>query len=474
MKKIQIIFLTFSLLISGSINAQSPVLVEELSENKKAFYYNVADQYNHNYLKKTYEYISEQDSILLTEEQIYHSTALDETFHNGVSKLYNSKGETVLEHVYMYNKVYKSTTAEYGEDYYMGDKCLQIPLLELKDPDHKASNSKNRMFTEPYMFNQPSGKCFDFNSFDYSFSQQAECTDRTVWWLPNLLVSKDTAYSYSMGIEFEVEFTPQISERTYPYQFILGNSPSGFYYITIDKTGKTALGFKTNETDGYKDILYVSKATKITFGEENRIRIRLLGNGHFYIEINDYSQGETMLKVQNMDEDSDYEVELGSINGISNRLSVYGEMDISRIYLGMFQFVEEGKNLSPFNSMYRSDIKDLTDLFAEKLFQSTAEADILSKDLYLTSFMEKEEGEANELNLACNIEFDLDGDINHKTIWFKYYLDDETNAIKNVTAIVGSEKASWTASEFYDLVLKDSGLEGFAIEQEMISHSNSR
>src|SRR5690606_26236316 len=122
---------------------------------------------------------------------------------------------------------------------------------------------------------------------------------------------------------FDFRLTSQFvnSEKEYPLQIMLGNSPNGFSWIGIDKSGKLTLSYR--DANGFTDVMAIFTSDKVHFDKDNHIRFVQFPDGIFYIALNTYSR-------------LSYDYEEGRIKkipivGLSNRINYYSNITIKKL-----------------------------------------------------------------------------------------------------------------------------------------------
>ncbi|MCB0743363.1 MAG: hypothetical protein KDC67_05625 [Ignavibacteriae bacterium] len=155
--------------------------------------------------------------------------------------------------------------------------------------------------------------------YDTSTSTLKSTNDcRGKFWMGNI-PSLDVTYEFI----FDFRLSPQFvnSEKEYPIQIMLGNSPNGFSWIGIDKSGKLSLSYR--DANGFTDVMAIFTSDKVHFDKDNHIRFVQFPDGIFYIELNTYSR-------------LSYDYEEGRIKklptvGLSNRISYYSNITIKKL-----------------------------------------------------------------------------------------------------------------------------------------------
>lgn len=111
------------------------------------------------------------------------------------------------------------------------------------------------------------------------------------WWFadfsPVRVVKGPPTKAYEFKCTFEI---PQdFSQRKGgPARFLLGNSPSGYWYLYIQPSGKLEVGYK--DKNGYHDKNEVFKSARIKHGKKQRIRFVWFNDGKFYFELDHYKK----------------------------------------------------------------------------------------------------------------------------------------------------------------------------------------
>ncbi len=137
--------------------------------------------------------------------------------------------------------------------------------------------------------------------------------------------SLETAYEFILDFSLTPDY--QDSDKTYPWQAMLGNSPSGFTWLGITKEGQLELS--TRDQEGWTDVLKVFKADKVHFNKENHLRFIQFADGYFYIELNSYSRLSYDLGSKS--------IKQLPIVGLSNRMQFYANIKISRLEMNAIE-----------------------------------------------------------------------------------------------------------------------------------------
>jgi len=93
-------------------------------------------------------------------------------------------------------------------------------------------------------------------------------------------------YPYRFSIKFSM--SDDYKSSTWPLQFMLGNSPSGYAWLGVDITGKLSVSY--SDKDGFHDLLNISKADRVYFDKPNVLEFVWFPSGIFYVRLNTYKE----------------------------------------------------------------------------------------------------------------------------------------------------------------------------------------
>lgn len=292
-----------------------------------------------------------------------------------------------------------------------GEFGYKIPLFYY---EYNPDKSDERELAEADFFNSVQNNCNGkFNSLTGQLITDFDCTSK--WWLPNIQASHDDIYNKISVFEFEVDFKLDSefknSEKTWPVQFLLANSPTGYIYLTIDKEGVLSIGYKHNSKD--IELLIIPVTDKVHLDKNNRIRFVWFGNKNYYVELNDYKK---------MSEDLDEGFQEIPFTGRSNRISYSSSITINKMSLNMINYES---NKFPYYGMLKSDAVYIIEKFINYYNNSSAEKETfkgISSIIY------------NESNNSYHISISLKNkrSAEYSTMYFKFYFDEEHNAIKKI------------------------------------------
>ncbi len=473
MKK-PIVFFSIMMLFVINLVAQKQVYITpQLIDGLRYIVYESNTGNDATHVLKVYK-VTDSDSTLILESRGLFDSNNMKFIKNGKSIAYNEKKEIVENAYYLADYRHEKHPTLSGAGWHTGNYYQSIPLLDYRPPQTKSENHDMRLIAESQMISTAAENCIVYNWLDNSIKKTSDCNEKLTWWLPNLQFSQDDNYTKILGFEFEMSFVAEESSDLYPIQIMLGNSPKGFYYLTIDNMGKISIGLKNDQSSNYIDRLTISKATRITWGKKNHIYLQLLENGHYYIEINDYKNSSYFFEQKNAFDNVNEEINLGDIHGISNRMVIRNNIKMEYISLRLLEFVDVNKEANPYNGFHQNILEDLTDLIARAMLSQMAGLQILATDHYLMSF--REYSNKNDQHVATNITYNYNGVTTTKTLWTTYSLDKKHNAISKIKLNIGIETAEMDVNLLYKelVALEKEKSMNYRIENGMLFTPNSR
>ncbi len=468
--------LTITLLSSYCFNAQELVRYEKYDSFSLLTYADKGYDHTHNF--KGYTFLENKDSILSADFNGYFNAKTDKITRNGKAIFYSSKGTTTK--YYILDEEHGDDPENIGAGKFYGWKIKKIPLFEYKTIDKKSKNNEIfRLSAEERLVKKPTKENgYTYNSYKneilaYDIAQYK--SPYMNWWWPNLLDTKDKNHNLVDGIDFTLDFTPKKSDDAMPITIMLGNGPDGYYYLKIDSAGTTYLGESTKS--GNRNVLYVSKATKITWGQKNHLRLQVLENGNYYIEINDFKESLENISYENqMAKDTIFKPALSSMFGGSNRIQAATEIKIHYIALQQIELLNTKKKTHPYNGMHKDHLHYLTKKIIETMFKQTDDQKLKDVDIYLTGFKGGTYSD-NVLGVMCEVLFynKLENKETSRPMLIEYILEPKTNAIKEIKMYFDTQNHfTFTPQKLFSDVFNEDKSSGYWLQDGLLHHPNSR
>lgn len=424
-----------------------------------------------------YDFKSPTDSVLHKTTEGYFNETTNKIKRSGFEIFYTERGDPKKYKYYNLNK-------EHGYDlftqkeYFSGHEIKKIPILAYKYVSKESSleDEAFRAMAEEEIVPKPStSDGYDYDVYTNSvIDQSSENYSKPYinWWLNNLLLSHDEKHKVIGGVEFTLDFTPYKNEEKTPIIIMLNNGPKGYYYIQIDYSGTVALGETTPTGD--RNCLVVGRITRIKWDEENHLKLQVLDNGIWYIEINDRIFTSQIEDYESELEGKEANNALSSRWGISNRLQISTEMDIQYIGLQQIEIINTEEKTHPYNGIDGDELYFLNNQIIEFLFKNTDEGELKDQQLYLCGFQTDEEN-ISVVKTMSNVNFmnNSTRETTTRPMSINYILDISSNAIKEVK-IKFDLKSSITlsAKDLYDKIFKDT--DGYTLINGALHHPKSR
>jgi len=468
-------------LLLASVNSFSQKPVYYKYYNEKSYSVVVFDDvnYEHTHRLEIYDENTKKDSVLLVKTYGYFNTNSEKITKNGYKTIYNSFGKKINTTYYILGDQHGDDPENIGAGHFIGSKIKKIPLFEYTSIKKNSGfdNEYFRIFAEKRLVNRPTiEKGYTYNIYKNKFlhNDTKDLKNKYLnWWLPNLLYRKDTTHKIVKGLDFTIDFTPQNDGDDTPLQVMLGNGPDGYYYMYIDDEGTTYLGVDNKK--GRRNVLYVSKATKIIWGQKNHLRLQVLANGEYYIEINDYKESLQNLEYEQKLNGTNINLLLGNMLGMSNRIQAATTMDIHYIALHQLELVDTKKETHPYNAMHKDYLHFLTKRIVSTLFAQDTNQQLKKTNIYLTGFKEKDN--ENVLGVMCEISFynKLEKKESSRPMLLEYIMDPESNDIKQVNIRFNTKNTfTFSAEKISKEVFKSQSNKNYYLRKGMLHHPNSR